>query len=419
MTRSRIRDSVFYDVIVVGTRCAGAPLAMLLARAGYRVLALDRARFPSDTMSTHWMLRPGVELLDSWGLLDRLVASGCPPVEHLRLDFGDVVLSGTPMAGDGPATTYAPRRTVLDALLVEAAREAGAEVLEGVSVRDVLRREDAVTGVTGHTADHRPFVAHARLVVGADGRNSTIARAVGAPMTDDRGALAATVYGYWSGVPTDGAETYVRPGRGVALWPTHDGLTVVALTLPRQEYRGGAQDLHLRTLMALPGLRERLAAGRLVSEVRGAANLRNFRRRSHGAGWALLGDAGQHKDPIGAHGMSDAFTDAAGLARAIDDGLGGRLDLDRSLARYAARRDAGRSAVFEFICRQASLRPLDADFTQLLHVLRDDHEAAQEFLQMSVGTRRIEDVLGPAGQARREARAKRAVAVGQLPPPRG
>ncbi|MGW4905305.1 NAD(P)/FAD-dependent oxidoreductase [Streptomyces sp. NPDC004270] len=419
MTRSRIRDSVFYDVIVVGTRCAGAPLAMLLARAGYRVLAVDRARFPSDTMSTHWILRPGVELLASWELLDRLVVSGCPPVEHLRLDFGDVVLSGTPMAGDGPATTYAPRRTVLDALLVEAARNAGAEVLEGVSVRDVLRRENAVTGVTGHTADGRPFLARARLVVGADGRNSTIARAVGAPMTDDRGALAATVYGYWSGVRTDGAETFVRPGRGAAVWPTHDDLTVVALTLPRQEYRDGARNVYLRTLTALPSLHERLATGRLVGEVRGAANLRNFCRRSHGAGWALLGDAGQHKDPIGAHGISDAFTDAAGLARAIDEGLGGRMDLDRSLARYAARRDAGRSAVFEFICRQASLRPLDADFTRLLHQLRDDREAAAEFLQVSVGSRRIEDFFGPAGRARRAESARRAATAGQLPPPRG
>lgn len=177
-----------HDVIIVGARCAGAPLAMLLARAGHAVLLVDRATFPSDTMSTHWILRPGVELLDAWGLLDRVVATGCPPIDHISMDLEGFALAGTPTTATGPAVTYAPRRTHLDALLVDAARVAGAEVREGLSVREVLWRDGRVVGVAGQDRDGRSVTAHARVVVGADGRNSTVARAVGSPPTTDRGA---------------------------------------------------------------------------------------------------------------------------------------------------------------------------------------------------------------------------------------
>ncbi|MDX3536038.1 NAD(P)/FAD-dependent oxidoreductase [Streptomyces sp. MB09-01] len=385
-----------YDVIVVGARCAGAPLAMLLARTGHSVLLLDRASFPSDTLSTHWILRPGVELLASWGLEDRLAATGCPPIDQLRVDFGSTVLSGTPTAANGPATTYAPRRSVLDALLVDAAREAGAEVREGSSVRDVVWENGVVAGVRGQDARGVPFAERARLVVGADGRGSTIARAVGAPVTKDRGPLAATLYGYWSHVPADGAETFVRPGLGASLWPTHDGLTVVALTLPRTDFlahRSGSERLYLDTLDRLPELRARMHGGRLAEPVRAAGLLRNFFRLPHGPGWALAGDAGQHKDPIGAHGISDAFTDADSLARAIGQEFSGALAPGRSLARYAARRDAGRAAMFEFVCRQAELQPLDEDFTRVLRASAEDPRLRGELLDVFAGSRRVEELF--------------------------
>ncbi|MFF4579757.1 NAD(P)/FAD-dependent oxidoreductase [Streptomyces sp. NPDC001389] len=385
-----------YDVIVVGARCAGAPLAMLLARTGHSVLLLDRASFPSDTLSTHWMLRPGVELLASWGLEERLAATGCPPIDRLRVDFGGTVLSGTPAAASGPATTYAPRRSVLDALLVDAAREAGAEVREGSSVREVVWEDGVVTGVRGQDARGTSFTERARLVVGADGRGSTVARAVRAPVTKDRGALAATLYGYWSGVSADGAETFVRPGLGASLWPTHDGLTVVALTVSRTEFlahRSGAERLYLDALARVPELRARLAGGRLAEQVRAAGQLRNFFRRPYGPGWALAGDAGQHKDPIGAHGISDAFADANGLARAIGQEFSGTLQPGRAMARYAARRDAGRAAMFEFVCRQASLGPLDEDFTRVVRAAAEDARLRGRLLDVFAGSRRVEELF--------------------------
>ncbi|MET8756368.1 NAD(P)/FAD-dependent oxidoreductase [Lentzea sp. NPDC004782] len=383
-----------YDVIVVGARCAGAPLAMLLARAGRSVLLLDRSRFPSETMSTHWVLRQGIDLLAEWNLLNDLFATGCPPITEVRMDFGDVVLSGVPTTASGAtAVTCAPRRFVLDNLLVRAAVEAGVEVREGVAVSDVVWEDGAVVGVTG-----AGFTERARLVVGADGRNSTIARAVGAATADDRGALTATSYAYWSGLDVSGVETTIRPGCGVSMWPTHDGLTVVGLVLPRQDFLSRKQpgeQIYLDSLAQF----DRLRGCRVESRVRVATNLRNYHRRSHGPGWVLAGDAGYHQDPIGAHGISNAFSDADQLSRTILRALDGGVRIERGLARYEARRNADRAASFEFTCGQAALRPVN-DFDHVLSAAAAHPATASELLGMFVGGRRIEQFFAPANLAR-------------------
>ncbi|MFI9388807.1 NAD(P)/FAD-dependent oxidoreductase [Kutzneria sp. NPDC052558] len=387
-----------YDVIVVGARCTGAPLAMVLSRAGHSVLLLDRGRFPSDTMSTHWVLRPGVELLAQWGLLPALVRTGCPPIERMSMDFGGCELSGAPTGPHGVAVTYAPRRVVLDQLLVDAARDAGARLREGFAVRDVIREDGRVCGVVGPDGE----TARARLVIGADGRNSTIARAVGARITEDCGVLAATAYGYWSGLPVSEVRTGFQPGLGVSLWPTHDGLTVVSTTMRRAHFlargRDGARRTYLDAL-ARSGVADLVGTGRLAGRVLSATNLRNFHRQSHGPGWALAGDAGHHKDPIAARGISDAFTDAHTLAAAVHDGLTGAMDMDRALARYQARRNAGRSAMFDFTCRQAMLEPVDGELARLLTVLGSNERAARDMLGVFAGARRLEEFFAPANIA--------------------
>lgn len=158
-----------YDAIVVGARCAGSPTAMLLARKRYKVLVVDKATFPSDTMSTHLVHPPGVAALERWGLLDRLVATGCPPIDTYSFDFGPFTISGAPGTDEAPVA-YGPRRTVLDKLLVDAASEAGAEVREGFTVEDVVIENGRVTGVRGHGKGGQNVTEHARVVVGADGR---------------------------------------------------------------------------------------------------------------------------------------------------------------------------------------------------------------------------------------------------------
>src|SRR3954466_374757 len=130
-------DNGKYDAIVVGARCAGSPTAMLLARKGYRVLAVDRATFPSDTVSSHVLHPMGAAALARWGLLDRLAATGCPPIHTYAFDFGPFTLAGSPGTGEAPVG-YCVRRTVLDKLLVDAAAEAGAEVREGFTVDELV-----------------------------------------------------------------------------------------------------------------------------------------------------------------------------------------------------------------------------------------------------------------------------------------
>src|SRR5215471_11655634 len=165
-----------YDVIVVGTRAAGASTAMLLARNGYKVLAVDRAEFPSDTLSTHQVQLPGVALLKRWGLLEGVEASNAPAARHVRFDSGPVVLDGHFPCFEDADAVYSPRRTVLDRLLVDAARAAGVEVRENFSVDRLTIDSGRVTGIRGRMRNDgaATVTESARLVVGADGKRSLV-----------------------------------------------------------------------------------------------------------------------------------------------------------------------------------------------------------------------------------------------------
>lgn len=192
-----------YDVIVVGARCRGSPTAMLLAQLGHRVLLVDRASFPSDTVSTHLVTTPGVVRLDRWGLLDRVAASGCPPISRMTVGLGAVLLQGSPPPLDRVGRQYCVRRTVLDTILVDAAVAAGAELREGFAVGEVLFGGERVTGVRGRGADGTPAVEYAPMVVGADWLHSVVAEAVGARRYAEHPPLTWCCYAYWSGGATD------------------------------------------------------------------------------------------------------------------------------------------------------------------------------------------------------------------------
>ena len=187
---------------------------MLLARAGHRVLVVDRATFPSDTISTHLVHPPGVAALRRWGLLDRVTATGCPPIHTYSFDLGQLTITGSPGTADTPVA-YAPRRTVLDKLLVDAASDAGAEVREGFTVSAVVFSDGRVTGVRGRDRDGRAVTEHARVVVGADGLHSLVARAVRPDQYHDKPRLQCSYYTYFSGLPMDGRyEVHLRPTTG-------------------------------------------------------------------------------------------------------------------------------------------------------------------------------------------------------------
>lgn len=331
-----------FDAIVVGARCAGSPTAMLLARAGYRVLVLDRAEFPSDTLSTHLIHQPGVAALARWGLLDRVRASGCPPLDQAVYEVADIRLEGCGRGTQGQSAGYAPRRRVLDAILVNGAVAAGAEFRGHASVNGLLRDDSGrVVGVEG-THRGRRFSERAHLVIGADGMRSAVARLSGARYTAQDSRLTCAYYSYWEDVPAR-FELYERPGSWVAAVPTNDGATLVLTYFPQSRFDEVRTDAHRAYLEQVrttaPALFDRMRGGRRVERLHGTGDQQNFFRQATGPGWALVGDAGHHKDSITARGISDAFYQAESLVRHVDDGLRDPERLDSALHHYAEDRD--------------------------------------------------------------------------------
>lgn len=377
-----------YDAIIVGARCAGSPTAMLLARKGYRVLLIDRATFPSDTVSSHILHPPGVASLSRWGLLDRLTATGCPAIDTYTFDFGPVTVGGAPGTKEAPVG-YCPRRTVLDNLLVHAAAEAGAEVREGFSVKEIVQENGRVTGIKGQTKDGNIVTERAAVVIGADGRHSRVAEAVRAEQYNEKPPLLSLYYSYWSGLPMNGKfETYIRPNRGMAAVSTHDDLTVVIVGWPYAEFETNKKDIegnYLQTVALAEEFSERLRGARRETPFAGAA-MPNFFRKPYGPGWALVGDAGYIKDPVTGQGISDAFRDAELCANALDEAFTGKRSFDAAMAAYQQTRDEQVLSMYEFTCQLATLQPPPPELQQLLGAMQGNQKAMDGFAQMNAGT---------------------------------
>ena len=390
--------STKYDVIVVGARCAGSPTAMLLAQRGYRVLLVDKATFPSDTMSTHLVHPPGVAALERWGVLDDVRASGCPPITRYRFDFGPVVIEGSAQPVDGIAEAYAPRRIVLDELLVRAAGAAGAEVREGFVVEEILVEGGTVTGIRGHAKGGATVTERARVVVGADGRHSLVAKAVDAPRYNEVPPLESCYYAYWSGLPADGFEIYDRSPRGWAAMPTNDDLTLIVCGWPQAEFKANRGDIEgnqMRAFDMAPEFAERVRQARRETRFVGTRDLPNFFRRPYGPGWALVGDAGYHKDPITAFGMTDAFRDAEALAGALDDVFTGAREHDAALASYQQARDDAVLPLYELTCDLARLEPAPPDMQQLFGAVQTSQEFMDDFVSVMAATKPVPEFFGP------------------------
>jgi 2-polyprenyl-6-methoxyphenol hydroxylase-like FAD-dependent oxidoreductase len=389
-----------YDAIVVGARVAGSPTAMLLARKGYDVLLLDRATFPSDTISTHLIHPPGIRALQRWGLLDKVVATRCPPIDTYAFDFGPFTLSGAP---DGATVAYGPRRTVLDKLLLDAAAKAGAEVREGFSVESMVCDDDQVVGLRGHAKGGPTVAEHARVVIGADGRHSLVPQAVNPFQYHEKPPLLAAYYAYWSGLQMEGRfETYIRPGRGMAAWPTNDDLTVVIAGWPYAEFEANKKDIEgnfLKTYDLAPSFAARLRAGNRETRFIGTA-VPNFFRKPYGAGWALVGDAGYNKDFITAQGIHDAFRDAELCVTALDESLTGARSFDAAMADYQERRDAQVLAMYEFTTELATLEPPPPELQQLLGAMPGNQEAMDGFARVNAGVTSPAQFFRPANVER-------------------
>ncbi|MDN3028375.1 NAD(P)/FAD-dependent oxidoreductase [Streptomyces sp. S.PB5] len=354
-----------YDVIVVGARISGAATAMLLSRAGYKVLLLDRAVFPGGkAAATNLVHPPGILRLKRWGLLERLTATGCPPIREYGLQSGRAHLTAPLPAVDEVDEAYSPDRATLDRILLEAAIEAGAEFREGFSVQALCTDEaGTVTGVRGRSDDGgAPMTEHARLVVGADGSNSTVARLTGAEKYATRPVLNKSHWAYWEGLPHDGrVRTHRHAHKHTFTWPTHDGLTIVGVALPVRDFKANGDAERDRTVIdAFEAVDPEWAASLRATERAGrwmTGAVPNFLRRSHGPGWALVGDAGYTRDPITAAGITDGLRSAELLVEAVDAGLSrsGGAGLPTALARYGRRRDDLVRGHYQYTCDHATI----------------------------------------------------------------
>ncbi|TCO34151.1 flavin-dependent dehydrogenase [Kribbella steppae] len=355
-----------YDVVVVGARCAGAATAMLLARMGHDVVMVDKARLPSDTLSTHGLVRGGVVQLSRWGLLDRVLASGAPAVTQVMFDREGETKVRRIKPRAGVDMLVAPRRQVLDSLLADAAVESGAELRTGVTATDLLRSDNGrVVGVIGRSASGVVELP-ARIVVGADGRRSRMAEHFGAETLEQFTSPCAAFYTYVTGLAPDTYEFHLAPDTFAGVFPTHGDQACVWLIRPTSLLEpirtAGARrtDAFVDQLeLLVPNLGHRVRTDRITAQLRGAAELPNFRRQSHGPGWALVGDAGQHRDPITGHGITDAFRDAELLATAIDHSLRDPTVEPAAMSSYQEIRDAMAGEVFDLTCALTGFPPPD------------------------------------------------------------
>jgi len=412
------------DAIVVGARVAGSACATALARAGRRVVVLDRARFPSDTLSTHLLFAGGVVELDRLGALPGVLAVGAPPLPRAAMHGAGLAIHARYTAVGGIDYGLCVRRPGLDAALVDTARAAGAEVRERARVTGLVwqdppgrgRRASArrVAGVRWTGADGREREVRAPLVVGADGRRSLVAREVGAerPYRANRNERAC-FYAYLQDPRHEWRATASqwREGRELGTaFPCDGGLVMVLLMPPVERGPGFRADLDRgweETVGALPGLRERLEGCTRVTKVRSALDTTSYFRRSSGPGWALPGDSGHFKDPVTAQGIRDGLRFGRLLGEAAAPALDAPARLDRALAAWERRRERECLETYHWtntLARASAMTPIEVE---LYREAAADPALATAVLDVFARTRRPARALPLHQGVRLTARALR------------
>ena len=328
-----------YDAVIVGARCAGAATALLLARSGAKVLLVDRQAYGSDTISTHALMRGAVVQLNRWGLIPSLAAAGTPAIRSTTFHYSDEAVRVDIKPDHGVDCLFAPRRTVLDPLLVDAAREAGAEVRHGVALLELqFASSGRVIGASLKDASGACMSVRSDIVIGADGRQSTVGQLVNAKAYVEGFKASGIVFGYFEGLNREGLHWHFARNAAAGVIPTNSGHCVFA-AVPAQRFsatfRGDVTRGFLQVLEAnCPRLRADVERSSLIGRLRGFGGARGYVRQCHGAGWALVGDAGYFKDPLTAHGITDALRDAELLSRAVAIGS------TQALEAYQRERDA-------------------------------------------------------------------------------
>lgn len=368
-----------YDALVIGARAAGAATAMLLAQSGLKVLAVDRQSYGSDTVSTHALMRGAVVQLTRWGLLQEIVDAGTPAIRRTTFHYGDEAVGVDIKPGNGIETLFAPRRTLLDRVLVDGARRAGADMrhVSGLNMLE-FAGDGRVIGASVRGPDGRSRDIKADIVIGADGCHSSVAKQVEAPKYRQSKHRSAIIYGYFSGLENQGYRWYFRPGTSIGVVPTNDGETCVFASASPDRFRrdlsNGTEAL-FNTILAETSsdfAEEIQSAGR-KDRLHGFPGEEGYFRHSFGPGWALVGDAGYFKDPLTAHGITDALRDAELLTSAVNDGGG------HAYERYQDERETLSSDLFQVTDDIAS-------FDWDLESLKDHHQRLSTAMKIEAAT---------------------------------
>lgn len=392
-----------YDAIIVGARCGGAPLAMLLAHAGHNVLLVDRMAFGTDIMSTHFVKRSGASLLQKWGLLDSLREAGTPAIETLNFHIDDTNLQGSAPAYEGVATDFTPRRFYLDKILVDAAIAAGVEARDQFSVSEILFENNRAVGIKGSAKGGNTITERAKLIIGADGVRSSVAKAVEAEHYVDAGIHTCGHYAYYSGMRetdnTASLHVLTNQRRFYITFPTNDDLDMVFLFWPTadaQKVRADLEGAFAESLQLVPELEARVQPATRETRISGTHLLPNFFRRAHGPGWALVGDAALHRDPITAQGITNAFTHAAILAEELDSAFRGQTTVDQATAAYDQRQYDILKPMFDYTVHLAMLQKLPEEMQQMLPMVASDPAATSAFLGAFMGSMPLNQVFPPS-----------------------
>ena len=355
------------DVVVVGARVAGSPAATELARAGRKVIVLDAGTFPSDTLSTHVIFPTCVAELNALGALEPLLATGSPKIPKVQMNHGGVDVHWHYTAVDGFDYGMCPRRTVLDNILVETARKAGAEVREATKLTGVEWKGGRVSAVTWSDRKGNTGTIDTKLLIGADGRRSTVAEMVGAgkPYRRNENGRGLVFMYVDDPYPPDSVERHHlyqwRVGDTLGMYfPTCDNGGLVLFMPPREQVAAFGQDMaHWNErLDEYPLLKARIAGGAPRTKIRKAADPFSYFRRSSGPGWALVGDAGHFKDPVIAQGVRDAIYYGRRLGLTAGAALDNPAWLDRRLYEWELKRDRECIVSYHFALRLSLTHPV-------------------------------------------------------------
>ena len=393
-----------FDVVIVGGRCAGSPLGIFLRRAGLKVCIVDQSGFPSDTLSTHMFQLSGIEVMQRLGVLDAVLASGAPPIRDTYMKFEDADLSGPPRLrpGDIPIPLLCVRRISLDVQLVRAAEEAGVDMRLQKRVTGLLERDGRVAGVHVADRDGKRSTIEADLVVGADGRLSTIARLTGARRYHVVPSERISTWAYFRNVPREPVARVFYYRRGddfVVAAPADDGhfITVAcpSLDLLDSSYRTDSEAWFMKTISRCEPVADLLANAERVTKFRGLTKFEGFFREATGPGWVLAGDAGHFKDPTPGQGISDALRQVERLSAAIIRGFSRPEQRDQELRNWWRWRDRDAIQHYWFCSDVGKRGPISPVLLEILRGLSRKEESRQDFLDIFIHRHWPRDLFGP------------------------